>query len=277
MTEFLFTSDQASPHHAHHGYGLKKGLEGAEASMVATLEALCFALVAPRKVYQAQIHAHGKKNQIIWETNCSITQGHEKSGRIHFVVTGLTPPLDILKKTCAWSSQINSTVTFDAPQVSAQALQTFIYQRVPQTSLRTVHTPHKSTIDSSTPRSMNTKWILLLCMSVVCILWYVFQLTPFTNTLHQKSQSYDARTDHTSDHPLGESRMLLECLDVTKLKFEALLHPSKVRTMLRNTRDSTYTCLQLVDQLYRSSSENQRQACQAIKMQKCAQDWSEFY
>jgi len=100
---FLFTSDRASPHHEHTGYGLKEGLEEASREEVAFLESACVLLAAQRRVSQGMLIARGTHRVELWRGRVKVSLGQERSGRKNVSVTGLSPPLEVIRETVSWS------------------------------------------------------------------------------------------------------------------------------------------------------------------------------
>lgn len=100
---FLFTSGVKSPHHAHLGYGLKRGLEGAPRALILTLESACVELVASRREMSGTLIALDRRGEERWRGPVTVTAGHDLAGRPNFAVSGACPEESALDDTHAWS------------------------------------------------------------------------------------------------------------------------------------------------------------------------------
>ncbi|MBM4290240.1 MAG: hypothetical protein FJ138_01350 [Deltaproteobacteria bacterium] len=98
---FLFTSGRRSPHHRHTGYGLVEGLEGEALEAVDRLEAICVALLTPRRPRHGALMG-GRGARAAWRGGVEVVEGREPSGRPNLAARGALPPLALLCDRRVW-------------------------------------------------------------------------------------------------------------------------------------------------------------------------------
>ena len=278
---FLFTSGVKSPHHAHLGYGLKRGLEGAPRALILTLESACVELVASRREMSGALIALDQRGEERWRCEVMITAGHDHAGRPNFAVRGVCPDEgapDDARAWRWWPDEVTSADGVNADEVNVDRVasdeinsDTWVELVTPPELSDYLERNRGRDPDALTQRNGSRSALgqrsrapraLIVMVAIVMILAYAHQLgrertgQPARGLEHLGSSSTDAPATLEAERPLDRGAPALNTRPTGVQRLRELGHASPDDLPRDSAHNSTHNSTH--DSAYKPARESSR-------------------